>query len=175
MSSRRSVCPSIDKSVSVQSHGFGFEHLFGDNFATSVQKAESTALPDHIKILSSTVLFMAGEGEELPYDGRYNTSFIFCIFERQTVLRFTREYVVTVVHALSCVAIPVYQCVVSVLGFWVSFDHHSHDWEAFKVRLTQFCVANGVTDENDKISGVGALLITALTEDTMRGVKSGST
>ncbi|GBP19517.1 hypothetical protein EVAR_102065_1 [Eumeta japonica] len=42
-------------------------------------------------------------------------------------------------------------------GGSLSFDHHSHDWEAFKVRLTQFCVANGVTDENDKISGVGAL------------------
>ncbi|GBP19284.1 hypothetical protein EVAR_79884_1 [Eumeta japonica] len=35
-------------------------------------------------------------------------------------------------------------------GGSLSFDHHSHDWEAFKVRLTQFCVANGVTDENDK-------------------------
>ncbi|GBP15247.1 hypothetical protein EVAR_92246_1 [Eumeta japonica] len=44
-----------------------------------------------------------------------------------------------------------------VFGGSLSFDHHSHDWEAFKVRLTQFCVANGVTDENDKISGVGAL------------------
>ncbi|GBP04207.1 hypothetical protein EVAR_74044_1 [Eumeta japonica] len=42
-------------------------------------------------------------------------------------------------------------------GGSLSFDHHSHDWEAFKVRLTQFCVANSVTDENDKISGVGAL------------------
>ncbi|GBP10225.1 hypothetical protein EVAR_77620_1 [Eumeta japonica] len=45
----------------------------------------------------------------------------------------------------------------SLFGGSLSFDHHSHDWEAFKVRLTQFCVANGVTDENDKISGVGAL------------------
>ncbi|GBP00723.1 hypothetical protein EVAR_76960_1 [Eumeta japonica] len=40
-----------------------------------------------------------------------------------------------------------------LFGGSLSFDHHSHDWEAFKC-AHQFCVANGVTDENDKISGV---------------------
>ncbi|GBP90841.1 Ubiquitin carboxyl-terminal hydrolase 31 [Eumeta japonica] len=50
---------------------------------------------------------------------------------------------------------------------------YSHDWEAFKVRLTQFCVANGVTDENDKNQRRRrAFLITALTEDTMRVASS---
>ncbi|GBP32220.1 Cationic trypsin [Eumeta japonica] len=61
-------------------------------------------------------------------------------------------------------------------GGSLSFDHHSHDWEAFKVRLTQFCVANGVTDENDKISGVGALFhYGAHRRHNASGVKSGST
>ncbi|GBP33891.1 hypothetical protein EVAR_21002_1 [Eumeta japonica] len=61
-------------------------------------------------------------------------------------------------------------------GGSLSFDHHSHDWEAFKVQLTQFCVANGVTDENDKISGVGALShYGAHRRHNASGVKSGST
>ncbi|GBP89666.1 Uncharacterized protein K02A2.6 [Eumeta japonica] len=60
-----------------------------------------------------------------------------------------------------------------LFGGSLSFDHHSHDWEAFKVRLTQFCVANGVTDENDKNQRRRrAFLITALTEDTMRVASS---
>ncbi|GBP59929.1 hypothetical protein EVAR_89000_1 [Eumeta japonica] len=60
-----------------------------------------------------------------------------------------------------------------LFGESLSFDHHSHDWEAFKVRLTQFCVTNGVTDENDKNQlRRRAFLITAFTEDTMRVASS---
>ncbi|GBP03502.1 Uncharacterized protein K02A2.6 [Eumeta japonica] len=60
-----------------------------------------------------------------------------------------------------------------LFGGSLSFDHHTHDWEAFKVRLTQFCVANGVTDENDKNQRRRrTFLITALTEDTMRVASS---
>ncbi|GBP24102.1 hypothetical protein EVAR_27326_1 [Eumeta japonica] len=60
-----------------------------------------------------------------------------------------------------------------LFGGSLSFDHYSHDWEAFKVRLTQFCVANDVTDENDKNQlRRRAFLITALTEVTMRVASS---
>ncbi|GBP35332.1 hypothetical protein EVAR_20705_1 [Eumeta japonica] len=60
-----------------------------------------------------------------------------------------------------------------LFGGSLSFDHYSQDWEAFKVQLTQFCVANSVTDENDKNQlRRRAFLITTLTEDTMRVVSS---
>ncbi|GBP84793.1 hypothetical protein EVAR_66663_1 [Eumeta japonica] len=83
---------------------------------------------------------------------------------------------VDISHDLEAVVIYQVTTTSKVFGGSLSFDHHSHDWEAFKVRLTQFCVANGVTDENDKNQRRRrAFLITALTEDNASGVKSGST
>lgn len=57
----------------------------------------------------------------------------------------------------------------TVLGNSLVFDHRAQEWDIFKSRFMQYCLANDLTEESDK-SGTRrrAVLLTALVEDTYR-------
>ncbi|XP_048478764.1 uncharacterized protein LOC125490620 [Plutella xylostella] len=59
-----------------------------------------------------------------------------------------------------------------IFGGNLNFDHACHEWQIFKDRFVQFCIANDITEENDA-AGLKrrALLLTALVDDTYRVVK----
>ncbi|KAG7312071.1 hypothetical protein JYU34_001522 [Plutella xylostella] len=59
-----------------------------------------------------------------------------------------------------------------IFGGNLNFDHACQEWQIFKDRFVQFCIANDITEENDA-AGLKrrALLLTALVDETYRVVK----
>lgn len=59
-----------------------------------------------------------------------------------------------------------------MFGDSLTFDHRTKEWGIFKSRFVQYCTANNIDNETDKL-GVKrrALLLTALVEDTYRVVR----
>lgn len=56
-----------------------------------------------------------------------------------------------------------------IFGGSLTFDHRVQEWSIFKSRFTQFCAANNIVQDNDKLGmRRRALLLTALVEDTYR-------